>query len=64
VATSDETPGGTVGCDVCGLSLAAVKVSAHRAWHKAEEDRLNRLEESLQAIADQLRHHSAESVQK
>jgi hypothetical protein len=38
-----ETPGGTVGCDVCGVLLDATKVSAHESWHRVEEDRYDNL---------------------
>ncbi len=50
-----EAPGGTVGCDVCGLLLAADKAEAHRAWHRSEEERLDRLIRLVQDLLDQLR---------
>ena len=50
-----EVPGGTVGCDVCGVLLAADKVVAHRAWHRNEEERLDRLTRSVQELLDRLR---------
>jgi hypothetical protein len=49
-----EAPGGTSGCDVCGVLLAADKASAHRAWHQKEEERLDRLTRSIQELLDQL----------
>jgi class 3 adenylate cyclase len=53
--TPEEAPGGTVGCDVCGILLAADKVAAHRAWHRKEEERLDRLVRLVQEVLDQLR---------
>ena len=57
--TAEEAPGGTVGCDVCGILLAADKVTAHRAWHRSEEERLDRLTRSVEELLDQLRGNHA-----
>ena len=45
-----EAPGGTVGCDVCGILLDVTRASIHDAWHRREEDRLNRLLEMVQEL--------------
>ena len=50
---SNEAPGGTVGCDVCGLTVDAEKSAAHRAWHRREEDRLSRIEREVRELQDQ-----------
>jgi len=55
VMIKEETPGGTVGCDVCGILLAADKVEAHRAWHRTEVERFDRLTRQVQELVDQLR---------
>ena len=55
VVTTEEAPGGTVGCDVCGLLLAANKAAAHRAWHRSEDERLDRLTRSVEELLEQLR---------
>ena len=45
-----EAPGGTVGCDVCGVLLDATKASVHDAWHRRDEERFNRLLEMVQEL--------------
>jgi hypothetical protein len=52
---TEEAPGGTVGCDVCGVLLAADKVEAHRAWHRTEEERCERLTRSVEELLDRVR---------
>jgi hypothetical protein len=49
-AVVTEPPGGTVGCDVCGVLLDASKASVHDAWHQKEEERLNQLLEMVQEL--------------
>ena len=44
-----------MGCDVCGLLLAEDKAAVHRAWHQSEDERLDRLNRSMQKLLDQVR---------
>jgi hypothetical protein len=53
--TPEEAPGGSAGCDVCGILLAADKVAVHRAWHREEEERFDRLTRAVQELLDRLR---------
>ena len=53
-AMTAEAPGGTVGCDVCGLLLDEDRASAHRAWHRAEEERFQDLLRMIQELLDLL----------
>jgi hypothetical protein len=55
VVITEEAPGGSVGCDVCGILLAADKVEAHRTWHDHEEERLDGLTRSVQEVLERLR---------
>ena len=48
-----ELPGGTVGCDVCGVLLDAASVSTHAAWHRLEQERFDELMRAITALADQ-----------
>ena len=50
-----EPPGGTVGCDVCGVLLDAAKTAAHDAWHRAEEERFDRLARAVRELIDLMR---------
>jgi hypothetical protein len=52
---TEETPGGTVGCDVCGVLLVEDGVEVHRAWHRTEEERFELLNRSVQELFDQPR---------
>lgn len=54
-----ETPGGTVGCDVCGIVLDAAKVSVHSAWHRAEDERFARLNQALRELVELVRDRRA-----
>ena len=47
-----KLPGGRVGCDVCGLLLDAAKASTHEAWHRTEEERLDRLIRAVGELVD------------
>jgi hypothetical protein len=47
-----EPPGGSVGCDVCGLLLDATKVSEHEAWHSAEDERFDQLLRAVRELAE------------
>jgi hypothetical protein len=50
-----EPRGGTVGCDVCGVLLDAAKTAAHDAWHRAEEERFDRLARAVRELIDLMR---------
>jgi len=52
---ADEAPGGTVGCDVCGIELEQEQVAAHRAWHQHREDRLEQLIRAVEELIAELR---------
>ena len=54
-----ERPGGSVGCDVCGIVLDAEKVSAHDAWHRVDEERFERLDQALRELLDLVRDRRA-----
>jgi hypothetical protein len=47
-----EDPGGTVGCDVCGVMVAADKVSLHNEWHRTEDERLEGLAQTLRELVE------------
>ena len=53
--TTDQAPGGTVGCDVCGIDLAEDKVEVHRAWHHRGEERLDHLIRAVEELLAELR---------
>jgi hypothetical protein len=50
-----EDPGGTVGCDVCGVLLVADKVSLHNEWHRTENERLEGLSQTLREVVEMVR---------
>jgi hypothetical protein len=52
---TDETPGGTVGCDVCGIDLVQEHADAHRAWHQDREERLDQLIRAVEELIAELR---------
>lgn len=56
----DEAPGGTVGCDVCGIDLAEDKVEVHRAWHHHREERLDHLIRAVEELLVELRRPQAQ----
>ena len=47
--------GGSVGCDVCAALLDPEKASAHDAWHRAEEERNDRLTRAVRELSDLIR---------
>ena len=53
---TDEAPGGTVGCDVCGIDLAQEQGGAHRAWHQHQEERLEQLIRAVEELIAELRN--------
>jgi hypothetical protein len=50
-----ETPGGSTGCDVCGVVLDPQKVSLHRAWHRIEDERFAGLAKTLAELDETVR---------
>ena len=50
-----DVPGGTVGCDVCGVLLVADKVSLHNEWHRTENERLVGLSQTLREVVEMVR---------
>ena len=50
-----EDPGGSVGCDVCGVLLVADKVSLHNEWHRIENERLEGLAQTLRELVETVR---------
>jgi hypothetical protein len=54
--TTDEVPGGTVGCDVCGIDLAEEKLDSHRVWHQDQDTRLDQLIRAVEELIAELRH--------
>jgi hypothetical protein len=53
--TMTEVPGGTVGCDVCGVLVAADKMSLHNEWHRTEDERLEGLAQTLRELVVMVR---------
>ena len=53
--STEEAPGGSVGCDVCGILLASNTAPAHRAWHRDEEQKLERLSRLVQELLEEVR---------
>jgi hypothetical protein len=49
-----EVPGGTVGCDVCGVLIVEDKVSLHNEWHRAEDERLEGLAQTLRELVEKV----------
>jgi hypothetical protein len=45
-----ELPGGSTGCDVCGVLLDAALVSTHDAWHRLEQERFDQLMQAITAL--------------
>jgi hypothetical protein len=56
-----EVPGGSVGCDVCGVVLVADKVSLHNDWHRTEEERFQGLAETLRELIETVRDRRSRS---
>ena len=54
-----EVPGGTVGCDVCGVLLVAEQASLHNEWHRTENERLEGLARTLRELFDLLQKRGA-----
>ena len=54
-----EVPGGTVGCDVCGVILVEDKVSMHNEWHRAEDERLQALAQTERELSDKVADRSS-----
>ena len=50
-----ELPGGTAGCDVCGVLLEAEKAPLHEAWHRTEDERLEGLAQTLRELFELVR---------
>jgi hypothetical protein len=50
-----ELPGGTAGCDVCGVLLDAEKAPLHHAWHQTEDERLEGLAQTLRELFEMVR---------
>jgi hypothetical protein len=48
----NELPGGTVGCDVCGVLIDAAKAPAHDAWHPVENERFEDLTRAVRELTD------------
>lgn len=49
-----QVPGGTVGCDVCGVILVEDKVSLHNEWHRTEDERLEALAQTVRELSDKV----------
>jgi hypothetical protein len=49
-----EVPGGTVGCDVCGVIIVEDKASLHSEWHRAEDERLEGLAQTLRELVEKV----------
>jgi hypothetical protein len=54
-----EVPGGTVGCDVCGVLLVAEQAPLHNEWHRIENERLEGLARTLRELFDMVQKHRA-----
>jgi hypothetical protein len=52
----NELPGGSTGCDVCGVLLDAEKVAVHDAWHRAEMERSEGLTRAVRELTDLVRN--------
>jgi hypothetical protein len=52
----NELPGGTAGCDVCGVLLDADKVSLHNEWHRTETERLEGVVQTLRELVEMVRN--------
>ncbi len=51
----DERPGGSAGCDVCGVLIDAAKAGVHDAWHRLEKERLEDLTRAVRELTDVVR---------
>ncbi len=51
----DERPGGSAGCDVCGVLIDAAKAGVHDAWHRAEKERFEDLTRAVRELTDVVR---------
>lgn len=51
----EETTGGSSGCDVCGILVDAAKTAVHAEWHRADDERFERLAAALRDLAGALR---------
>jgi hypothetical protein len=54
-----EDPGGSAGCDVCGVVVAADKVSLHNEWHRTEDERLEGLAQTIRELVDTVENRGA-----
>ncbi len=54
-----EIPGGTVGCDVCGVLLVAEQAPLHNEWHRIENERLEGIARTLRELFDMVQKHRA-----
>jgi hypothetical protein len=54
-----EDPGGSTGCDVCGVLLVADKVSWHNEWHRIENERFEDLAQTLRELVETVRGRRA-----
>ena len=52
----NELPGGTAGCDVCGVLLDADKVSLQNEWHRTEAERLEGFAQTLRELVEMVRN--------
>jgi hypothetical protein len=51
----DERPGGSAGCDVCGVLIDAAKAGVHDAWHRLEKERFEDLTRAVRELTDVVR---------
>jgi hypothetical protein len=51
----NQAPGGTAGCDVCGVLLDADKVALHIEWHRTEAERFEGLAQTLRELVETVR---------
>ena len=54
-----EVPGGTVGCDVCGVVVAADKVLLHNEWHRIEDEQLEGIAQTVRELVETVRDRRA-----
>jgi hypothetical protein len=54
-----EVPGGSAGCDVCGVNVVEDKVSLHNEWHRAEDERLESLAQTVRELTETVRDRRA-----
>lgn len=50
-----EVPGGSAGCDVCGVLIVEDKASLHNEWHRAEDERFEGLAQTLRELVETVR---------